>query len=138
MRKMKRFTIGTLAFLMVFAVCSTALADGTKFNGRCIDNFTLSRTWNKINDKTLELYATNCIIDGSSVSTKFYSTLKVAGNTNAKVVNPYDSSRAHVWTNTYQGTASANVRNYAHPGSYIRVLGEWYIYNGATQREINY
>ena len=139
MRNMKRFTIGALAFLMVFAVCSTAFADGIRFNGRCINNFNLSQTWNKINDRTLEIYGTNCVIDGSSTSTKWMSTIKVGGYVNGKLVNPYDSTfKKHIWENNYQGTAVANVKNSYNPGSYIRAQGEWYIYNGATHRELNY
>ena len=139
MRKMKRFTIGTLAFLMVFAVCSTALADGIRFNGRCINNFTLSRTWNKINDKKLEIYGTHCVIDGSATSTKWTSTISVAGHSSTQVVNPYSSSmNSHVWKNDYTGTASANVKNTFNPGSYIRAQGEWYVYEGSTSRTINY
>lgn len=138
----KKALLLCVVVVMVFAFTSVAFADGTAFNGHCKNNFTLSRTWNKVNDTELELVGNACYVESNKLATKFTSTLAVAGHSKTKVVNPsMQSQKSHIWSNSYKGTATAKVTNHTKPGTYIKVTGEWYIYgfkNNCTDREINY
>jgi hypothetical protein len=140
--KMRLLAIVLVVVLLFAASATMAFADGCNYSGHCTSNFNLSRTWNKVSDRTLENFATQCYLESSGANMRFWSTISISTSFYSnKWVNPSSSTyadRFHETTNTIQGTARANVENYDNPGSYMRAVGQWYIYNGATQRVINY
>lgn len=131
--------------VMVLGVSNIALADGALFYGTCTNYFTLSKTWNKVNDKSLEVSIdTNdygiCKIEATGVKIDCTATIYIDGTSQGSktLKNGTNSSNSkYVVTNTTKGTASARVTT-SQNGTRTYIEGAWYIYNGATTRTITH
>ncbi|TCW30659.1 hypothetical protein [Christensenella hongkongensis] len=137
MKRKVMILVLVVACILVAVLPAVAFADGTVYTGTSLYEYTASRTWNKINDKTLENYTRYAsLYSPTQVPVGYISTISVGGGNS---IDTGENGHRHIWTTGLTGTARLNIKNAPdYAGHRMYTSGEWYIYNGATNRELNY
>ena len=141
-KTLKRLIACVAVVMMVFALCTTAFADGGYYYGRMVSGFNCGQTFNKINDRTIEDQNVSSRTGGydSTTSANYISILRLDGATkkSATVVsggnNKYTTPTDKVGQASEKGKFSLRVENQGTAPIYIR--GKMFIYTYASDRVI--